>query len=287
MRSPRRLRTVVAALAAAAPFAAAAQSHCKPPADRSEAKQLAWFAAPLSFSAAPEVFGLTFGQVTLAGDLTLVRAAPDEINHSSGYCGFDKSENSDLAPVFPRPRIALGLGGGLAVEASYLPPVTVMDATPNLGGLALSWSPSGVTLLGGTQVHLRAHSTFGSVRGPITCSREALQSDPTKPCNGTTPSNDTYNPNVRGVEAVLARQAGSLRWYAGGGMNFLTSHFLVDFTDRNGFRDNNTVEIDLTRVALMAGASWAWRPDLSFSAQLYSVPEDATTARVGIAWRAR
>src|SRR6185369_1029240 len=121
MRSPRRICTALAAFAVAAPFAAGAQSHCKPPADRSEAKQLAWFAAPLSFSAAPEVFGLALGQVTIAGDLTLVRAAPDEINHSSGFCGFDKSENSDLAPVFPRPRVALGLGGGFVVEASYLP----------------------------------------------------------------------------------------------------------------------------------------------------------------------
>lgn len=262
--------------------------HCKPESWRSEARLLAYYATPLSFSAAPEVMALTHGQVGIAGDLTLVPSAPSSISKSSGKCGFAKSENSDLAPVFPRPRIAVGLGHDVVAELSYLPPVTVMDATPNMFAVAVSWSPSGVTLPGHTQLHLRAHGTFGGVKGPITCAREALQpGNPQSDCYGSTPSSDTYSPNVRGLEVIASRPVGPVRWYAGAGVNMLQSFLQVDFTKANGFHDGNTVEINLTRVALLGGATWTVRPTIALSAQVYSVPDDATTGRLGIAWRAR
>ena len=106
-------------------------------------------------------------------------------------------------------------------------------------------------------------------------------------CYGTKPSKDSYNPNVRGVEAILSRPSGAVRWYAGAGLNSVASYFTVDFTDSRGFHDGNTVEINLTRVALLGGATWTIRPTVALSAQLYSVPDDATTGRLGIAWRAR
>ncbi len=286
MNSPALVRSLVAVCAA--PALVFAQSHCTPDASKPEARILAYFASPLSFSAAPEVMGLAHGQVSIAGDLTLVPTAPSAISRSSGVCGFAKSENSDLAPVFPRPRVAVGLGYNLVAELSYLPPVTVADATPNMFAAALSWSPSGLSLPGGSQLHLRAHGTFGGVKGPITCSRAALQtSNAAGSCYGTIPSKDTYHPNVRGIEAVLSRPIGAVRWYAGAGMNMVQSYFTVDFTDARGFRDNNTVEINLKRVALLGGAVWTMHPSLALSAQIYSVPDDATTGRVGIAWRAR
>ena len=278
----------VAAAAIVAPAPAGAQLHCRPPADSSEAKLLAFFAGPMTFSAAPEVMGLARGRVSIAGDLTLVPSPSATISRSSGACAYKKSENADLSPVFPRPRVAVGLGNGITIEASYLPPVTVADATPNLFGAAISWTPAAVTLPAGARLGLRAHGTFGGVKGPVTCSRAVLQqATPANPCYGTTPSRDTYSPNVRGAEAIVSSRSGTLEWYAGGGVNLLRSYFQVDFTTLGGFHDGNTVEIDLTRVALMAGAVWAWRPSVSLSAQLYSVPDDATTARLGFAWRAR
>ena len=288
--SPMKSSILFRALAAlfAVPVGAAAQSHCKPPAASNEARILAFFASPLAFSAAPEVMLLTHGQIALAGDLTLVPSAPSSISRSTGICGFAKSEHSDLAPVFPRPRVAVGLGYGFVAELSYLPPVTVADATPNMFAAALGWTPADLTLPGGAQLHLRAHGTFGGVKGPITCSRAALQtSSASQPCYGTNPSKDSYNPNVRGIEAVLSRPSGAVRWYAGAGINSTASYFTVDFTDQRGFRDNNTVEINLTRVALLGGATWSVLPSIALSAQIYSVPEDATTGRLGIAWRAR
>jgi hypothetical protein len=281
-------RPLIAIATLVLPALAAAQSTCKPSADKNEAKLLAYFAGPLAFSSVPGVAGLTRGQVALAGELALLPSPPSSITRSSGVCGFNKSENTDLAPVFPRPRVALGLGGGFVAEFSYLPPVTVMDAKPHMGGVAFSWTPRVQLPVANAAIVIRAHATFGGVDGPITCPESELQTtNAAQPCYGTTPSEDTYEPNVRGLEGVFYRKGGRLTWHAGGGVNSTASRLLVNFTDSRGFVDNNIVEITLTRVALLGGLSFDPTETLALSAQVYSVPSDATTARLGIAWRVR
>jgi hypothetical protein len=284
-----RLQPFAFALAAfTSVTAASAQSVCKPKSSTSESKLLAFYAGPLAFAFTPEVVARDRGSITVAGDLTLVPTPPSAIQKSSGACGFNKSENSELAPVFPRPRVALGLGQGIAIEASYLPPLTVADATPNLAAVAVSWAPSIGALPASVRAVFRAHATLGGVRGPVTCAKSALQqTSPNLSCYGSKPSDDEYNPNVRGVEAALMRTVGSWRWYGGAGLNALGTKFTVDFTDLRGFEDRNVVEVSLMRTAVFGGAEWAIRSDLSFSGQVYSVPGDATTGRLGLAWRAR
>ncbi|MDQ8165336.1 MAG: hypothetical protein P3A28_06215 [Gemmatimonadota bacterium] len=284
----RILRTLVrAALIPSVPAALAAQVVCKPAADTPESQLIAYFAGPLAFGAMPGTFGLTRGRVVVAGELTAMPSPPSAISRSSGACGFNKSENSELAPVFPRPRIAVGLGHYVTVEASFLPPVTVADATPHLGGIAVSVdAPHQMPL--NTILSLRLHATLGGVDGPVTCPEKALQLNSTATdCYGTTPSDDTYEPNVTGLEAIVRGRAGGLRWHAVIGANSLRSRFRVNFTDGRGFEDRNVVEAQLTRIVVSGGAAWMPRPDLTLSAQAYSVPEDATTVRLGIAWRLR
>ncbi len=265
-----------------------AQSVCRPAASTNEARLLAFFASPLAFAAMPEVSSLSRGQVSVAGELTAVPGAPAEIRESKGACGFSKSENSGLSPVFPRPRAAIGLGHGLVAEVSWLPPVTVADATPHLGGLAVSWMTDTPDLPFASAVMLRAHATLGGVDGPVTCPASELQTASTSaPCYGTTPSDDTYDPNVRGAELVAIGRGARVRWHVGAGVNAVAARFRVNFTDARGFVDNNVVEISLVRAALLAGAAWDARASLTLSAQLYSVPTDATTARLGLAWRVR
>lgn len=265
-----------------------AQSLCKPPDSSNEARLLAYFASPLAFAAAPEVGVLARWQMSIVGELTAVPTAPAAISRSTGACGFSKSENSGLSPVFPRPRVALGVGAGFVVEASWLPPVTVADATPHIGAVALSWSPVGMTMPFGTALTIRAHATIGGVDGPVTCPRNELQlADVNQPCYGSQPSDDTYDPNVRGLEAVVARRQGRLHWYAGLGANAVSARFLVNFTDDRGFLDNNRVEISMTRAVIIGGAVWNVGEALALTGQLYSVQQDATTGRLGIAWRLR
>ncbi|MEO7511058.1 MAG: hypothetical protein ABIZ91_04780, partial [Gemmatimonadaceae bacterium] len=170
----------------------AVPGECRPPKDSSEAKLLAFFSVPIAFSPAGHAERLAPGAVRLSFDLTWVPTPDADIRRAS-YCN-RKSENTDLSPIFPRPRLAVGLPGGFFLEGSYMPPITVLDATPNLGSVALGWSrslsESGDGL--GSWVTLRAHATMGEVTGPITCSNSALQTTSrVQPCYGNEPSDDT------------------------------------------------------------------------------------------------
>lgn len=284
----RILRTIAfAALIPAAPAALDAQSVCKPASDTPESQLIAYFGGPMAFGAMPGTIGLTRGRVVVAGELTAMPSPPSAISRSSGACGFNKSENSELAPVFPRPRIAVGLGHYVTVEASFLPPITVADATPHLGGLAVSVDAPH-QMPGNTILALRLHTTLGGVDGPVTCPEKELQMTSTSaPCYGTTPSDDTYEPNVTGLEAIVRGRAGGLRWHGVLGANALRSRFRVNFTDGRGFEDRNIVEVQLVRMVVSGGIAWQPRPELTLAAQAYSVPQDATTIRLGIAWRLR
>ena len=281
---------VVAPAAIAAQSFTVAQSFftCTVPASSAEGKMLAHFAAPLAFSPLGPGKVLPLGAFVIGGDLTWLPEPSGSTATSSGICGFAKSENTGLSPVLPRPRIAIGLGGGFSIEAMYLPPVTVLDATPNMGSVALAWTHALGAALGTFDLTLRVHDTFGHVDGPITCPRKALQqSAPSQPCYGTVPSDDRYEPNVLGAEAALSTTTGSWSWFGGAGYSKLDPRFKVGFQGTIGARDENRVQMSASRLVLFGGGAYAASRSVDLTAQLYSVPEDATTGRVGIRWRLR
>jgi hypothetical protein len=269
---------------------ALAGGECRPPKDSSEAKLLAWFTAPIAFSPAGHTERLAPGAVRLSLDVTYVPAPGRELSRAT-YCR-QKSETTDLSPVFPRPRVAIGLPGGLFVEGSYLPPVQVMDATPNLGSVALGWSR---TVLrqesgGSAWVTVRAHATMGEVRGAITCSKQALQiRDNRAPCYGITPSDDRYEPRMVGGELAIGwRGTGSISAYLGGGYTDISPRLQVNFKPGGiGFLDNTRVLLDDSRIAAFAGGQWRVSPRAALTAEVYSVPRDLTTIRVGASWQLR
>ena len=63
--------------------------------------------------------------------------------------------------------------------------------------------------------------------------------------------------------------------------------FQVGYTALNGTLDNTIVRVDLTRMNAFAGVGWHLSKVVELSAQLYSVPADATTGRAGLSWRLR
>lgn len=265
-----------------------AQSNvCHPDDDQREAKLLAFYTGPLTFSPGGNVTALRLGQFRLGFEATYVPEPSDEISRPERCYASNKSEDTRLSPVFPRPRVALGLGGGWVVEGSYLPPVTLFDATPNLASVALSR----ITSIGPAGLLLRAHATFGKVEGAITCSEEALQLVNTaQPCYGSEKSEDTYKPNMMGGEAAITFVLGSrTTGYAGTGYTALKPRFQVGFRDgRPGVAyDSMRVEVDLNRVSLFGGALFQVSPLIGFTAELYTVPEDVTTFRVGASYRWR
>ena len=267
----------------------ASVDECRPPKGSSEAKLLAFFAAPIAFSPAGHAERLAPGAVRLSFDITYVPKPAVSIRRSS-VCE-NKGENTALSPVFPRPRLAVGLPGGFFLEGSYLPPITVLDATPNLGSVALGWTR---TLSGsdegvGAWLTLRTHATFGKVKGPITCSADALQSTAiNQPCYGNTPSDDTYEPNMLGAEGMLGWSgSGRFAGYVGAGYTSIKPRFQVNFTSLQGNLDNTKVLLDDSRIAAFAGGRYRVGGRINLTGELYSVPKDVTTVRVGASFMLR
>jgi hypothetical protein len=285
-------RTLLAAVfpIALVPMAAAAQLPCpngEPPKNSNVAKMLAWFAGPLAFSQGAPVARLPLGAIELGGDLTWVPTPPASITHTDA-CYSSKTEHPGISPLLPRPRLTVGLGSGFSVEAMYLPPVTVADATPNMGSLAVAWASPAVRALGGARFTARAHSTFGQVRGPITCPRSVIQqTHPEDTCYANTPSKDTYQPNINGAEAGVMSSGAPVKFYVGAGYSWLMPRFQVGYLSINGAFDSTRVHVDLARVTGFAGVGYAVTRTLELTAQLYSVPVDATSGRVGFTWRLR
>jgi hypothetical protein len=258
-----------------------AQQPCKPGSDSNEAKMLAFFAAPLAFSPSGNVGVMGKGEVRLSFDATYIPTPSSDITSPEVCYRNDKTENTELSPIFPRPRIAVGLGGGLALEAMYLPPVTVLDATPNLLSVAISVARALGS--GGTSFTLRGHATLGEVSGPITCSKDVIQTNrPTGSCYATKPSDDTYKPTMFGAEGMVAFGGKSkLRGYIGAGVTALQPRFQVGYVDALNNVDNAKIEVDLTRVAGFAGAAYHVSDRVALNTELYSVPKDVTTIRFG------
>ena len=259
--------------------------QCKVSSDSNEGKLLAFYTAPIAYSmaGAPEV--LPPGSFRIGGEVEYI-PKPDRALEQTGACFTQKSEHTSLSPVFGRPRITVGIPFGFALEAAYLPPVTIAHATPNLFSLAISNAQHfAVGPARGTTVMVRLHGTFGNVKGAITCPESQLQqTTPLEPCFGTNPSKDTFHPDMFGgeVAAGFAPGDGGLSFYGGLGANRIDPHFQVGFTNGNGDVDQTQVELEnpVTRAALFGGFTAVFHRILDVGAQVYSVPEDATLFRL-------
>jgi hypothetical protein len=265
---------------------------CRPSRESNEAKLLAFFATPIAFSPGGIVEQVPPWRVRLGFEATYVPSPSREIQQPEACYGVKKTENTNLSPVFPRPRVTIGLPGGILLEGSYLPPVTVADAEPNLGSMAVMrpWRVAGVEGEGTTSLVLRAHATLGRVRGAITCPKKALQTtDPNLACYGTSKSEDTYKPNMFGGELGLAREAAGGRWGAYGltGVTWLRPRFQVGFQYKDAAFDDTKIRVDLTRFAAGVGAWYRLGTSTAVTGELYSVPTDATTFRLGGAYTFR
>ena len=287
------VKQIAAGIVALALTTTVAGAQCKVESSSNEGKLLAFYTVPIVFSAAtaPEV--LPPGAIRLGFEGEYI-PKPSAAIQRSGKCFTQKTEHTSLSPVFGRPRVTIGLPGSLALEASYLPPVKIADAKPNLASVALSHTHhfDGISIPGGVTVMVRGNATFGNVKGPITCPRSSLQTtNVNAPCYGSTPSNDTFHPDMFGVDVLAGVRTPNnpLSIYGGIGMNRIDPHFQVGFTDGTGSVDNTKVQLDspLTRIALTIGATARTSSRIDFGAQLYSVPQDVTTVRVhaGITFR--
>jgi hypothetical protein len=258
--------------------AAQATAECFPGPGSNEARTMAIFGVPLAFSGSAAPVRAPSGRLHLGLEVSSVPNVDPE-TATPTFCRPDKGpEHTDLLFAIPRPRAWLALPAGFQVEASWAPPIRVADVKVNLFGLALSRAtalPRHGAVLG-----IRVHGSFGVIKAPVTCNDAALQ-DATSICYQGTRSDDSFKPNVVGVEAAVSWQLGrSVRPYLGAGYNHLAPRFQVDFTDQFGETDRRRVSVDLDRGAIFAGFTWSATAAVGLNAELYAVPADAITARV-------
>jgi hypothetical protein len=263
-----------------------AGAQCTVSSNSNEGKLLAFYTAPIVFSmaTAPEV--MRPGSIRIGAEGEYI-PKPNPAIEQTGKCFTQKSEHTSLSPVFGRPRITVGGPFGFALEAAYLPPVTIARAKPNLFSFGISHAHHFAVgpVSTGTTLMLRLHGTFGNVKGAITCPKSSLQqTSASSPCFGTTPSNDTFHPDMFGGElaAGFAPGSGGISFYVGAGANRIDPHFQVGFTDSNGNVDRTQVELvsPLVRAAIFGGVTAIVRQILDVGAQVYSVPSDATLFRL-------
>lgn len=281
------MRVLWGALAAATISAGAAGAQCKVSVGSNEGKLLAFYTVPIVFSAAREPEPMAPGSIRVGFEGEYIPKPNPEIQRT-GKCFLQKSEHTSLSPVFGRPRITIGLPASFAIEASYLPPVKIADAKPNLGSVAISHTQRlpFSRVAGGATLMIRANATFGNVKGPITCPKTSLQTTtPSAACYGTMPSNDTFSPNMYGIDllAGVRPPLSVFGFYLGAGANQIDPHFQVGFTNGQGGVDQTKVQLDnpVTRLTLTGGTTAHVRNNIDLGAQIFSVPQDVTTFRVG------
>jgi hypothetical protein len=191
-------------------------------------------------------------------------------------------ENTDFASALPRPRLTVGLPAGIAVEVSWVPPISFNDATANLFGFSLGRA---FALGESIQLGVRVHATTGRIEAPITCDDEALE-DPISECFNGTRSEDRYQPRALGADltAGWSLGGGRVRPFVGTGINLLRPRFQVHFVNQFGQLDNRKVEVDLERLAMFAGMSWFPAARVGVTGQIYSAPADAVTGRFTVSY---
>jgi len=279
---------VILALAAVALGSSAlrAQEGCVPPHDSNEEKLFRALAVPLAYGPLMAPQSPAAGSVTLALEATYLPTIDAE-TRTPTYCRASKGpENVNQLSVLPRPRVRVGLPSGFAVEASWIPPVTIKDVKSNLFGFSVERT---VPFKGpGMALRLRAHGTFGIVHSSVTCPEEAL-SDPESTCFGGTESDDTYKPNMFGADISVGFPliGEALKIYGGLGPTWMRPRFQVGFTNAQGQLDDTKVETNLTRFAFFGGATWHLGSRFSASGEVYAQASDDVTGRVALAYTLR
>jgi len=279
------LLAFVLAAAAGLPARAESQTLCKPGKDSHEADLFAHFSVPLAFSTAQGPNLARPGTVFLSLEGTYLPKI-DNATATPTTCRPGKGpENTDLLFGFPRPRLGFALPDGGLLEVSWVPPVRINGVKPNLWAFSLGRSVpihrKGTMMLMG-----RLHAAFGSIRAPITCPKSSLSDAGSECFQAKRQSDDRFKPNIFGVELGLgwAMAGGRFRPYLGTGYNILHPRFQVNDIYSDGTVDHQRVEVNLSRVVLMGGATWSPSSFFSVSGEVYSAPSDAVTGRVRLSY---
>ena len=246
-----------------------------------EGRLMAYYSAALAFSpvGAPRV------AAPWGGSLGLELSYLPALSEAQRSAGFSKTESTNLAPIVPRPRFALSLPGGVAIEGSWIPPVRAFGVTANL----LSAAITRPFLFRGNVLTPRIAGTTGSVKGPITCNQELEERGGgdgifyAHVCHSIE-SEDRFEPVALSGELVASRmiRGGSVAPYLGVGVRREQSTFDVGVRFSDGSFDPNhpILKLDLTRGYGFVGATWAGPRRSALSTEVFYAPGSLLTGRV-------
>ena len=255
------------------------RGQCKPPRGSHEARLLAFYSVPVVFTADPSMLATPSSpELRVAVEGAYVPTPSASVQHTE-YCYTGKAEHTGLTSVFGRPRVALTLPSGFGAEFSYLPSVTISEATPNLVSGAVWFTR---LIQNGTALTFRVHGTTGTIRGPITCPKDALQQgDPNGVCYGNAPSMDEFKPQMAGEELIVQKSSAAtpVSFVAGVGVNQLLPRFRVGFSDLNGGTDHTTISVNLTRYTAFLGGTFRFAKRCAATAEGYASISDVETVR--------
>lgn len=258
-----------------------------------EGRLIAYYSSALAFSPVGAPRALPPWTLELGGEATYVPPLSESQRRSST----DKPQATNLAPLLPRPRVALALPGDMQVEGSWVPPLRVFGVRANLLSLALSRV---LMTPGPLRVSGRIVGLTGTIRGPITCG-QALR-DSAEPdlrfyyraiCNGRE-SDDRFLPRqlsgeLLTTQSLAAMLSGRLSPYAGVGVRAERTRFDIGVINDDGSRDPDhpILELRAVRPYGMIGASWAARDRVRASGELFWAPGSVFTVRAAAAFRVR
>lgn len=252
-----------------------------------EGRLLAFYAAAMAFSPA----GIAPGDARLAVSLEISHVPA--LNEAQRRPSIDKPESTNLAPLFPRPRL-LAAAGDVVVEVSWIPPMRVFDVEANIVSAALS-APA--LRAGPVVLRPRLWGVLGRVTGAMTCSAtEMVNKGPdlalyyATVCHGRE-SEDWFEPRMAGGEIVGSRPLGSgaAQLYALAGARVDRTRFDIGVLTTDGARDSDHPILYLRAVRPHAavGASWRVRRGVVAGGELFYAPGSLLTARLSGRWVAK
>jgi hypothetical protein len=254
---------------------AIAQTSAAPPADqiafdRPESWAMKYFTSATSLSGltTPDVLGA--GSVAIefeSGWLPTLGVAQQRV-------GFNGTSPEDLnrAPVFLRPRLAIGLPHRLSIIAAVDPPIRSFGVTPRLLALGLD----GVLNDTGTwRVGWRAHGQIGTVTAAVTCPAAVVPfapGSPNNPAGCTAESSDATSLRYAGVEVQVARRIGPrFAPHAAAGANFVDSVFQTN-AQVFGQPDRTRLQTHGATLTTSAGIGYSVTERFALAADLFYSP---------------
>lgn len=237
--------------------------------DRPEAWGLKFAAAVVSFEGISPPRKLAKGVLEVGFELASVPSLSTE-ERRIGFVG-TKVEDIDRAPWFGRLRASIGLPAGWIASIGVVPPIELDGLEPRLLALGVEH-----LLHDGRRVRIRARAHFqrGTIRGDVTCSRDAVAAGDDlrrNPFRCVEPSDDVIDLRTGGIDLAIApvrRSPHRVEPYLVLGVQRLEGEFRVDAL-HSGLRDLTRLSAEGTIWTFAAGAAggiggpWTLRGELS------------------------